>query len=206
MAKIPAVDYELQLLLNIGVAGEVDPLTGETKFNNAISITKAQITATIQKTVATYGSSPDQTSIDIYNLSDVARDYLFGRNVEGIILKAGYLDDIYLPIIYQGVIVKVSEIKTETDVITTILCSSGFFKKRESVIEQTFTKGTPIFNILQIVALTLCDGLAFIIDPTLASLGVTTTNLILSGKTSVKLDQLNARILILKEHLDAYKG
>jgi hypothetical protein len=107
----------------------------------------------IEKTSET---TPNTSTIDIYNIAESTRSLLKEKNVS-IILKAGY-GTILLPnqtpileIIFKGTVTRANTRKQGGDLITTIECADGINAYTEANINESFKSGTKteqVFNAL----------------------------------------------------------
>lgn len=120
----------------------------------AIKITDLHFTAKIQRATKGSGSSSDQTSFEIYNLSSFSRAY---AELEGavIILKAGYANSKKLPLVYAGQIKKVYTTTDGADSVTHIVAGDAYSPRKNSRISKYYPPFFSKTDIIRDVALSL---------------------------------------------------
>lgn len=114
------------------------------------------------------------TKITIYNISDNVRSFLEANNGKKpvILLKAGYMTDQELPILFNGEVIMVDDQFNGTTRITELTCATGTTSIQEAYSVKTFKKGTPVSTIVREVLkdLKLPEGTFYL--PDTASLGI----------------------------------
>lgn len=86
------------------------------------------------------GDSP--CKISIYNMSQATKSKI--KVNFGIIIKAGYEQDVDLPIIYSGQIIKVTPERSGADILTRITCGGNSFMKQNLRKHVVFPPDTPL--------------------------------------------------------------
>lgn len=105
-------------------------------------------------------STPNIARILIHNLSEKTRGYVEQANL-GIELYAGYnpnelpiIPPFFLPLIFKGTTINVSNYQVGTDWITDITAGDGNKEFLESYFQRSYKKGTPVVQIITELAAT----------------------------------------------------
>ena len=93
------------------------------------------------------------SKITLYNISDDTRGYLESKQGDkiAITLKAGYVTDSELPVIFNGEIINVLDKFEGVNRITELVCSSGSSSIQEAYTVRTFKAGTKVSEIFDSV-------------------------------------------------------
>ena len=118
--------------------------------SDAVLITDLQMTARLEYSKGTTGGKPQPGIIELYNAPPGVRARIIADN--SVILKAGYLSDRVLPVIYVGQIVKVRTKRVGQDRVTTIYLSDAANIRKNVKYANKFSKNTPYSTVLTDIA------------------------------------------------------
>lgn len=119
---------------------------GEKEFSNFASAEGAQRSLRVSFRVArTSATVSDSADISIYNLNQDSRTTQGDVARPGVILAAGYGDNIAT--LFQGKARLVNSKRVGTDWITRLECGDGENERQTSRIQETFLKGTSIKEV-----------------------------------------------------------
>lgn len=105
---------------------------------NAVEITESDISARISSKAT---SNTQAVEISIYNLSDETLDIVERVN-NYIILKAGYVGDKELGIIFTGQVKEFTTLKDGEDTVTKLICGEGYIPNNTVRVKKAFPEGT----------------------------------------------------------------
>ena len=117
----------------------------EDKFKG-VRLTQHQITFRIPK-----GSSDDGGEIVLYNITDNVRQTLvqYGTNLPTVQLKAGYITQVELPLLFQGEVTKIVETFEGPTRVTRLSVKTGSTNIKEAYTVRTFKAGTSLDTIIR---------------------------------------------------------
>jgi len=122
--------------------GYVDYCTAPSE---ALTFTELQMEAVIKYN--TVSSGKQTATIKILNLSEQSR--LFITADTSVILKAGYLKDELLPIVYVGQVISVETNLVGMDLVTTLVCSEAANILKNTTHIKTYDKGGTYLSIIE---------------------------------------------------------
>lgn len=129
--------------------GTVSPDNSLTQ-DNAIVITQHQIKFSLKRTKESIG----ELEIEVFNLgqSSLAHLYNYQGKDLAIQLEVGYESEDELHTIFTGSIFTHFSTDKGVDHSTVIRCKDGYVNMREAYTTKTYTKGTPLINVIEDVA------------------------------------------------------